>query len=212
MFFGEKTGGRNAAFTLIELLIVIAIIAILALIAVPNFLEAQVRAKVSRVMADQRSLATALEAYAVDWGALPHVSYNTSRNHQDNRGGIHMVTNLTTPVGYITSVNITDPFCKSKTFDQHGLIPGTSDSFSIHYVNIPRYMAEYDRWGHWANWVLISLGPDYIKGPNAVTGGGWLVGSYARVDKDLTQENYTLWYYDATNGTISGGDILRWNS
>jgi prepilin-type N-terminal cleavage/methylation domain-containing protein len=52
------------AFTLIELLIVVAIIAILAAIAVPNFLEAQVRAKVSRAKADIRSLATALESYA----------------------------------------------------------------------------------------------------------------------------------------------------
>jgi len=58
-------------FTLIELLIVIAIIAILAAIAVPNFLEAQVRAKVSRVKADQRSLATGLEAYYVDNNSYP---------------------------------------------------------------------------------------------------------------------------------------------
>ena len=53
-------------FTLIELLIVVAIIAILAAIAVPNFLEAQVRAKVSRSKTDMRSTATALESYRVD--------------------------------------------------------------------------------------------------------------------------------------------------
>src|SRR5690349_9257970 len=59
------------AFTLIELLIVVAIIAILAAIAVPNFLEAQTRAKVSRVKSDQRSLATAIESYRVDNNEYP---------------------------------------------------------------------------------------------------------------------------------------------
>jgi len=49
------------AFTLIELLIVVAIIAILAAIAVPNFLEAQTRSKVARAKADLRSIATAIE-------------------------------------------------------------------------------------------------------------------------------------------------------
>ena len=59
--------GKSAGFTLIELLIVVAIIAILAAIAVPNFLEAQTRSKVSRSMADQRSLALALEEYMLEW-------------------------------------------------------------------------------------------------------------------------------------------------
>lgn len=53
-------------FTLIELLIVVAIIAILAAIAVPNFLEAQTRAKVSRAKNDMRSISTGLESYFVD--------------------------------------------------------------------------------------------------------------------------------------------------
>ena len=53
-------------FTLIELLIVVAIIAILAAIAIPNFLEAQVRAKIARARSEMRNLGTAMEAYYVD--------------------------------------------------------------------------------------------------------------------------------------------------
>lgn len=58
-------------FTLIELLIVVAIIAILAAIAVPNFLEAQTRSKVSRVKADMRTIATGLEIYRLDNNDYP---------------------------------------------------------------------------------------------------------------------------------------------
>ena len=65
--------GRNhqAGFTLIELLVVVAILAILAAIAVPNFLEAQTRAKVARVTSDLRAAATCLEAYAMDNNQYP---------------------------------------------------------------------------------------------------------------------------------------------
>ena len=62
---------KRTAFTLIELLIVVAIIAILAAIAVPNFLEAQTRSKISRAKSDERSIATAIEAYVVDYNKLP---------------------------------------------------------------------------------------------------------------------------------------------
>ena len=61
----------NKGFTLIELLIVVAIIAILAAIAIPNFLQAQVRAKVSRAKAEMRTAGTALESYFVDNNEYP---------------------------------------------------------------------------------------------------------------------------------------------
>ena len=70
---------KKLGFTLIELLIVVAIIAILAAIAVSNFLEAQTRAKVSRVKNDFRALGVGIEAYAVDYSKYPP-SYRSQGN------------------------------------------------------------------------------------------------------------------------------------
>src|SRR5690606_13569858 len=96
----------NRGFTLIELLIVVAIIAILAAIAVPNFLEAQVRSKVSRTKADMRTVATALEAYAVDSNHYPpdFHGYTANPNAMPHNSGIRYNTllarllHLTTPI------------------------------------------------------------------------------------------------------------------
>src|SRR5262245_11003782 len=98
------------AFTLIELLIVVAIIAILAAIAVPNFLEAQVRAKVSRAKADTRTTVTALEAYAVDHNKYPPHGFFPPQTITDIQNGataqiLHWW--VTTPVAYITSLGAT---------------------------------------------------------------------------------------------------------
>lgn len=65
-----KRSRSKIGFTLIELLIVIAIILILIAIALPNFLEAQARAKVTRARADMRSLGTAIESFRTERGVL----------------------------------------------------------------------------------------------------------------------------------------------
>ena len=62
---------KRKGFTLIELMIVIAIIIILAAIAIPNYLRMTDRARRSRCAGDFASIATALEAYSVDWGHYP---------------------------------------------------------------------------------------------------------------------------------------------
>jgi prepilin-type N-terminal cleavage/methylation domain-containing protein len=58
-------------FTLIELLVVVGIIAILAAIGLPNFLLAKERALKASDASNLRTIATALQAYYMDYGTLP---------------------------------------------------------------------------------------------------------------------------------------------
>ncbi|MEO8353991.1 MAG: type II secretion system protein [Chthoniobacteraceae bacterium] len=57
--------GRQA-FTLVEIMIVVAIIALLASIAVPGFLRARKRSQASRVINDLRLIDNALDMYAIE--------------------------------------------------------------------------------------------------------------------------------------------------
>ena len=66
-----RKAATRCGFTLVELLIVIAIISMLALIAVPNFEEAQTRAKVSAVKNNMRITGTKFEMLNMDTNYYP---------------------------------------------------------------------------------------------------------------------------------------------
>ena len=179
------------AFTLIELLIVVAIIAILAAIAVPNFLESQTRAKVSRVMADMRSIATAIEAYTVDYNTHPPDYTDVVRMTGPNWPPERILTPLTTPVAYLTSLPQDSFFRRHEGYDGRPFwLYMTSTGYGSWVGhNDPSDPAAlfYGPRGNY-RWVLDSIGPDmaWELGRSILLQGPW---------------SGDVIYYDATNGT-----------
>ena len=57
---------RRGAFTLVEIMIVVAIIALLAAIAVPGFLRARKRSQASKILNDLRMIDAAVDQYAIE--------------------------------------------------------------------------------------------------------------------------------------------------
>lgn len=201
----------SAGFTLIELLIVVAIIAILAAIAVPNFLEAQTRAKISRNRADMRAIATGLESYMIDWDKYPIWEAHKTGEYAPEGTALvswpyHIWTpsRLSSPIAYMSSIPL-DPFqpkVHHPSWDsdtEHG----RGKLFKRHvYLNMKYMMLRTNkaRWyvpGHEAagGYIQMSNGPDqqYYNTPAGKSNNDYR----AMID------------YDASNGTISLGNIIR---
>jgi type II secretion system protein G len=188
-------------FTLIELLIVVAIIAILAAIAVPNFLEAQTRSKVSRVKADMRTIATGMESYLLD--------YNTYVNDSDNtlgKGGEGGLAYLTSPIAYLTTLP-QDPFQSQLS---------ASDNDAAKYFELgsgaDNAFTWKSRFGSSGNsggariqsWLLISVGTNTSpknQADDTTNNDEW--------PTRVPGSPCDLLHYDPTNGTVSKGDIYR---
>jgi type II secretion system protein G len=181
---------KTRGFTLIELLIVIAIILILIAIALPNFLEAQLRARVTKAKAELRSLNTALQSYYLDWDVYPDESEGAVTTSGEGLG----LFKLTSPIKYITSIP-EDPF---GTFDSEG----QSDTSFILYESGGMEVGPLNAMGGayrgcsecMITWCMWSKGPDSaqaISGENPHYGG-------------------PVFNYSATNGSKSTGSLYVW--
>ncbi len=188
------------AFTLIELLIVVAIIGILAAIAVPNFLNAQVRAKAARVKGDFQAIASALEMYQLDCNDYPM-----------NDGTINAIPyELTTPCAYLSNANLYDPF---STKENHELFGSRIRIYTYTRIVNTREAALHAQLGHpaptegiddsaynegalerYGKWRLVSAGPDGVYLPDSQR-------SQWKTAIDLP--------YDPSNGIVSFGNIVK---
>lgn len=220
--------GRSG-FTLIELLIVVAIIAILAAIAVPNFLEAQTRSKVSRVKADLRSIATAIESYRVDNNYYPLATRNVGALNTVNQfapttsGAYNRRTfvrymggpsndsgafTLTTPIAYLTSIP-SDVFATTQ-----------GCAFGYYTARSGITLTPSDKNAY----ILWSFGPDHDEknlGQIQNSTGSMLVESivtaalvanqYQPLITGSSASKGQALTYDPTNGTISAGDVWRFS-
>jgi len=193
---------KDRAFTLIELLIVVAIIAILAAIAVPNFLEAQTRSKVARTMADMRSLVTALEEYTVDFNRCPPHWTEWRDWGGDNMRGVRVFVPLTTPVAYISTIP-EDVFTNKNVYTPQST-HGSRGFFSYQvFKNATRPAAFADVLSLGYYWALYSLGP-MKSNLTPETGATIFI-------QNILKGKQPLYVYDPTNGTNSFGWIIRTN-
>ncbi len=112
------------AFTLIELLIVTAIIGVLSAIAVPNLLQARLRAQIAKTNGDMDAVAKAVMMFRLDQNHFPPATDNIGETYvsgtvdftyieefvtfQTSKAG-RFVAHLTSPVAYISHAPL-DPF------------------------------------------------------------------------------------------------------
>ncbi|MBN1900222.1 prepilin-type N-terminal cleavage/methylation domain-containing protein [Candidatus Sumerlaeota bacterium] len=223
-------------FTLIELLIVVAIIAILAAIAVPNFLEAQIRSKASRAKNDLRALENAIECYILDNNNYPYVQHAVGPGIEWQApfgfppGDNNYAGGLTTPVAYISGI-LWDPF-ELESEEGGGL--GPSGKSHLYYERIGWGFDQHgNRWNQYGSGVramrvpvdgkgvLTGTAPDFLSTNPADVAVRYLVFSVGpnkshRVffpdGSILVRSRLSILNrYDPTNGTISPGCIVRYS-
>lgn len=188
---------RLASFTLIELLIVVAIIGILAAIAVPNFLNAQIRAKIARVESDQRSFGMAIEMYRLDNNDYPYIDVVAVNKFGGNSPLENRWKALTTPIAYINGFPV-DPFGDSDVRGGLSWVEQSSGSWKYKTYDIWIAKPGLSHWG-WLSTAIQAL--DLSDSTRYYFASQ---GPDGRPEADFNSAGLS---FNASNGLTSRGDI-----
>ena len=206
---------RLYGFTLIELLIVIAIILILISIALPNFMEAQVRARLTNTRGCLHAYRTANEAYNTDFRTyIPDVDGGETirgsartwsswwalnrKMNCSSVGELCSYAMLTTPIPYMKKLCF-DPFLTEKG-DRRISKPYALPEYTSYLSGgtVRKQCAE----AHGLRYAILSRGPDL-----QVDDGGF-ESLWCYLGAHTHHINGNPLIYSATNGTYSRGDMI----
>lgn len=176
---------NKKAFTLIELLIVVAIIGILAAIAVPNFMNAQMRAQLARVKADFRTIQTAFQSYRVDNNDYPEDNWGPCQDYNAYK-------RLTTPISYVSGLDVFKDYFTNES--AAGAV-GANCAYNYYDYGKQQYITQAG-----VGYVVISFGPDRDLDM------GWNANSMNALRN--SSENNPSFIYDSSNGVRASGDLI----
>ncbi len=182
---GGRRSGQSVAIMGIVLAVVCgtvgAIILMLAAIAIPNFMQAQTRAKIARALGEEHSLAVAIESFRVDQNRPPSLKqfYIGDLQYDVDVGPEMVQQNLTSPVAYLATMPA-DPFREGGW--------------------------HYDYWTNGSDvWVIRSVGPDGVPDADLAKLGEALA---AHRESKAWPPEHQDWIYDPSNGLKSPGDLM----
>jgi general secretion pathway protein G len=204
-------------FTLIELLIVIAIILILIAIGLPNFLEAQLRAKVTKVSGELRTVTIALEDYQAQWRRYPPTAGLEPTKFGEPQAMRHSIMHLTTPTRYFQEVPL-DILAPQGEGARTGWENPPEGPFGGMWFGPADFIEGYTFY-YWSQESLCNtpLWEPLGEGYKANSLNYTIRSTGPDKDYDFHADPHPLsyrngvggWFYSPSNGTRSTGDLIR---